>query len=231
MSVIENAIAYAERIAKDDSHGYDQINRWLNPDCDCSSYVISCFENGSGLKLREAGASYTGNMRKAFVKCGFECLTYKRGMTLIRGDVLLNEQHHTALYIGDGKIAQASINEKGKITGGQKGDQTGKEVAIGAFYEYGKGWQYVLRYKEEAKTTMIEMPIIKQGSMCNEVGTLQTLLKELGFKAKNGKDLTIDHDFGANTDFAVRLFQRTVDLTPDGIVGQKTWACLLKSNY
>ena len=31
-------------------------------------------------------------------------------------------------------IGHASINEKGKVTGGKKGDQTGKEVCIRTWY-------------------------------------------------------------------------------------------------
>ena len=43
MSVIDNAIAWARRIAADNIHGYDQANRW-GPDYDCSSFVISAFK-------------------------------------------------------------------------------------------------------------------------------------------------------------------------------------------
>ncbi len=36
VSKIENAVARAEAIALDDTHGYDQIDRWGNPNYDCS---------------------------------------------------------------------------------------------------------------------------------------------------------------------------------------------------
>ena len=142
MSVIEKAIQWAVSIAADNSHGYDQIHRW-GPDYDCSSLAISAYR-AAGLELK--GATYTGNMRAAFIKDGFKSIPYKKGMSLFRGDVLLNEKHHTAIYIGDGKIVQASINEKGKITGGKTGDQTGGEIAVRSFYEYKYGWDYILRF-------------------------------------------------------------------------------------
>ena len=40
MGVIDNAVTRALEIAADDSHGYDQANRW-GADYDCSSLVIS----------------------------------------------------------------------------------------------------------------------------------------------------------------------------------------------
>lgn len=43
------------------------------------------------------------------------------------------------------KIAHASINENGKISGGKAGDQTGKEVCIRSWYN--KPWNVVIRFK------------------------------------------------------------------------------------
>ena len=47
MDVIESAAAYAQNIAADDSHGYDQACRW-GPDYDCSSLVIFRFQESRG---------------------------------------------------------------------------------------------------------------------------------------------------------------------------------------
>ena len=77
----------------------------------------------------------------------------------------------------------------------------------------------------------IEMTQIQSGSNCAEVGTLQALLNALGYVGKNGKALNTDHDFGGNTDYAVRNFQKSVGLNPDGIVGKKTWDKILKADY
>ena len=231
MNVIDKAINWAVSIANDNSHGYDQINRYLNPDVDCSSLVILSFET-AGVPVREAGATYTGNMRAAFVKCGFESIKYRKGMKLLRGDVLLNEKHHTALYLGDGKIVQASIGDKG-ATGNKGGDQTGKEVSVGKFYEYSKGWDYVLRYPTQGEVinVQVNMRQIQKGDICVEVGMLQTLLNKLGYKGSNGRPLTVDNDFGTNCDYAVKNFQKSKGLNPDGIVGAKTWDFIVKSNY
>ena len=44
-------------------------------------------------------------------------------------------------------IAHSSINENGKVSGGNAGDQTAKEVCIRTWYN--KPWSHVLRLKDE----------------------------------------------------------------------------------
>ncbi|KIR03470.1 hypothetical protein P261_02285 [Lachnospiraceae bacterium TWA4] len=156
MNKIENAVQYAINIAKDNKHGYDQKHRWGKPDFDCSGLVITALEE-SGIPAKQNGATYTGNMRKALLKCGFKEVKSKvnisTGKGMKRGDILLRVGHHVAFYIGDNKIVHASINEKGTTTGGKSGDQTGKEICTRSYYN-GK-WNSVLRYVEtnaEVKT-------------------------------------------------------------------------------
>ena len=43
-------------------------------------------------------------------------------------------------------IGSARINEKGTVSGGKAGDQTGREVSTQAYYMHSKGW-YCLRPK------------------------------------------------------------------------------------
>ena len=231
MTAIDKYIAYMTELVTNPKHGYDQIHRW-GPDYDCSSSIISSVQNGAGIPVKDKGATYTGNMRAAFKKCGFVDIPFKKGMTLVRGDILLNEIHHTAMYIGDNKVAQFSINEKGKTTGGASGDQTGRESSIGPYYVYSKGWDYVLRYQEkEVQTVDISMPVLQKGSQCAEVGTVQVLLNQLGYRGSNGRTLVVDHVYGSNCEYAVKNFQKSCGMNSDGICGQKTWNALLKANY
>ena len=103
--------------------GYSQSDRWnFNPsggNCDCSSLVIHC--------LREAGfdtgsATYTGNLSGELTKRGWTRLPANGNPQ--PGDILLNDVHHVAVYLGGGKLAQASISERGTAYG-KAGDQTG----------------------------------------------------------------------------------------------------------
>lgn len=148
MGKIENAVRQMETWANDNSHGYDQAYRWgQHGDYDCSSAVITAWEL-AGVPVKSRGATYTGNMYKVFTGLGFSDVTslcnLSTGAGLKRGDVLLNHVHHTAMYCGNGKEVEASINERGGATGGQPGDQTGKEFLIRAYRNY--PWNCVLRY-------------------------------------------------------------------------------------
>ena len=143
---IESAVQWMINLANDNTHGYDQAYRW-GPDYDCSSAVISAYQH-AGVPVKTNGATYTGNMRSVFLKTGFIDITQNinlsNGSGLLPGDVLLNYVHHTAMYIGNGNEAEASINEFGGVSGGQVGDQTGREILIRPYRNY--PWNCVLRY-------------------------------------------------------------------------------------
>lgn len=140
---IESAVSWAINIANDESHGYDQANR-QGPDYDCSSLVSNAWaQAGAGVNPNDA--TYT--MMDDYLANGF---TWHAGnpaaSELQRGDVLLNIQNHTAMYIGDNTIVEASVNEFGGITGGETGDQTGSEIRTYPFYSF--PWDGYLRYGE-----------------------------------------------------------------------------------
>ncbi len=240
MSKANGAVAWAVAIANNPAHGYDQTSRW-GPDYDCSSLVISAWES-VGVAVREAGASYTGNMRKAFLACGFKDVTKQvnlaTGAGMQPGDVLLNDAAHTAMVVQPGLIVAARINEHGQATGGQSGDQTGREICQQNYYNY--PWNCVLRYGGEiisapakpvvepvttpANTVTIELPILRQGMTGEIVKAMQGILIARGFSV--GPDRA-DGDFGYNTRQGVLNFQRSKHLTLDAIVGRDTWAALL----
>ena len=145
--IIDKAVKFMVDICNDDSHGYDQENRWGNPDYDCSSLVITAYTK-AGVNLKGNGATYTGDLKNVALKCGFTSFVpsnWNDTNELKKGDIILNEKNHVCMYIGNGKIAQASINEKGTVSGGQQGDQTGKEIYVRDYYVYKHGWDVVLR--------------------------------------------------------------------------------------
>ena len=144
--VIESAVNWAMAIAADDTHGYHK-GGWGDPDYDCAHFVISAFEQ-AGVQLKENGASYTGDLKQACLKCGFEVVDgWDKTTTagLERGDILLNEINHACLYIGGGQVVNASQDKDGDKTG----DTTGEEIRIQQFYQYKPGgWDLALRYIE-----------------------------------------------------------------------------------
>ena len=138
------------KACEDWSLGYDQNQRWNIYDggeCDCSSLVIwalkqACFDVGT--------ASYTGDMSSNLTKRGWVRIPYEGLWQVKAGDILLNDNYHTAAVIsGSGttaKLAQASIDERGKATGGAAGDQSGRETNTRQVYDYSHGWDCILRY-------------------------------------------------------------------------------------
>lgn len=67
---------------------------------------------------------------------------------------------------------------------------------------------------------------VKSGSKGEDVKTLQNRLKALGYKGKSGKELVADGFFGAETEYALKSFQKKTSLVTDGIAGPVTWTKL-----
>lgn len=147
-AVIDSAISNALAIANDDTHGYSQKTRWGNPNYDCSSFVITAWEN-AGIPVKENGAGYTGNMISGFTKTGkFVWIPGNPKVEdLLPGDVLLNPKVHTEMYIGDGKMIGAHGDRDGV-----NGDSSGKEINV---VKYSGGWEGILRYVGDSETTSV----------------------------------------------------------------------------
>ena len=153
----EVAARIMEHLCEHDAHGYTQGSRWGNGttesinvdgqdyyfpggDRDCSSAVISAYQ-AAGL---DVDATYTGNMRSAFLATG---LFEWHGMDFIaqRGDIYLNEGNHTAECTcpDPDLLAEFCIAENGGIYG-VEGDQTGFEAYVHGYYDY--PWDGILHF-------------------------------------------------------------------------------------
>lgn len=140
---VDKAVSFMEKVAKDNSHGYDQNYR-MGPDYDCSSLVSKAFnEAGFNIKL----GSTTRNLYEQLKAEGFKPCS----KPWKRGDVHLSVGHHVVVSTDANNIVHASINEKGTATGGRTGDQTGREICTRSYYEHPSGWDYHLRYTEPKK--------------------------------------------------------------------------------
>lgn len=86
------------------------------------------------------------------------------------------------------KVGSARIDENGKLTGGEAGDQTGNEVSIQSYYMHSKGW-YLLRPKEVSDANAIA-GAMQAACDNNNIGycqghrtTVITMLKKYGSMA------------------------------------------------
>ena len=124
--------------------GYDQSQRWnfyVGGEVDCSSLVLSLIKKAGG---QIGAATYTGNMSSQLTRLGW--VRVPNNGHPQPGDILLNDIHHTAIYLGGGLLAQASIDERGRASGGRTGNQ-GRETNIKRYYNY--PWNCYLRFDEK----------------------------------------------------------------------------------
>ena len=111
-------------IANDDSVGYslDANRRCMNPDVDCASFVFYALKE-TGYDL--AGYPFTTYvMDPILIRLGFERFDYNASI-LQEGDILLDIDQHTEVYIGDGMTVGAHWDYDGVA-----GDSSGREVNV-----------------------------------------------------------------------------------------------------
>lgn len=84
------------------------------------------------------------------------------------------------------RVGSARIDERGKVSGGKAGDQTGKEVSIQNWYLHKKGW-VVIRAKSQTMRTKIAQDMEYACNNSNigydqsQNSTLWNIVKPLGF--------------------------------------------------
>lgn len=124
---------------------------------------------------------------------------------------------HTGLYVG---------NETVRHCGGRKGQAVEEQLPGTPRWErFGiPPGLYTDKELRDAGIIVDEaknIPTIRRNSEGDLVEELQAVLN-----AKYGFSLDVDGSFGANTEAAVKAFQKSQGLTVDGIVGPKTWKAL-----
>lgn len=130
---VESAVQWA--ISMEGKASYSQSNRNLKvlngSSYDCSSFVITAFY-AAGI---DVNATYTGDMKAGFTALGWTWIpgSYFDSSELIRGDILLNEIHHTQMYIGNNQDVNCSSSKNSVIITVHNPDY------------WGTGWNGVLR--------------------------------------------------------------------------------------
>ena len=108
-------------------------------DYDCSELVRMCYRAVGVLPY--GSYMWTGNEVELLTAHGFAIRSLSSPQM---GDVLWREGH-TEMYLGNNMQGGARIDERGGITGPNRGDQTGGEVARSAYRQ--GSWAKLLRYE------------------------------------------------------------------------------------
>lgn len=186
MADLEAAVQNMVNMCNDNSYGY-RLGGWGPYDFDCASSIITALRNGG---FDTGSATYTGNMSAELCARGWTRLPM--GTELKRGDILLNEINHTALYVGNNQVAEFSSDYDGV-----SGDSSGKEASVHGYYDF--PWDCILRYP----ASTIKIPSAN-GYTSNGVWTGV-------FYTKEGDCVHVTRGFVEYVEFGV------IDLTPDVI--------------
>ena len=121
---------------------------------------------------------------------------------------------HCGIYIGNGKVVEST-------------PKWGNGVQITAlsdrdWLKHGKLPYVEYDVKVVENTVTIELFVLRKGSKCDQVKTLQRLLNAFGHS------LEVDGDFGSKTYSALIAYQKANKLEVDGICGINSWSSLLK---
>lgn len=152
--VIGDFINALVAMANNNKIGYNNLTKgyegyYGDPDLDCGYFVsrglqaAGLFDESTDQVFEpngDNGTSGFGIYNPALNEAGFVGYNYAGEDLLLPGDILINDGHHTEVYIGNGKLAGARDTDGHP----EPGDQTGTEVSVSNFYE--GGWDYVYSY-------------------------------------------------------------------------------------
>ena len=209
MPSISKAIAAMDKACRVWSVGYDQYQRWNiynGGETDCSALVIWALKQGG---FDTGSATYTGNLSANLTSRGWRRIAPDLGI-LQPGDILLNDTHHVCMVIsGHGRnaiIAQASIDERGRATGGRAGDQTGYETNERRAYQY---------HPDQSSSGSLGLQGIL-GTTADGIVSSQEVQNRGILKACTGGWQWVKHPEGSQL---ITKMQKIMKLDPDGIAG------------
>lgn len=165
---ISKMVAAAAAIDKAGT-GYDQHQRWTfydrkakkiipGKEGDCSS-VCGAIAALGGYPVNLDDPFYTGNFREKMVKAGFTAIRFT-GLSQLRAGDFVVGPGHVEFVPRPGRMFSASIDERGKISGGKAGDQAGREVLERPAYLRAKGWDWILRPPADPKPAPAPKPTV-----------------------------------------------------------------------
>ena len=135
--------------------------------------------------------------------------------------------HHVAVYVGGGRLAQASIDERGRASGGRAGDQTGHETNISAYYNY--PWNCYLRYPQATAAASSGRLVVDGLGGRATISRWQEIMgtpvdgvisgQVIPDGRTYGRPNLLCVTYGGQGSALIRAVQRVVGAVPDGLYG------------
>ena len=199
--------------AKKDKYYYAALygSKWINHYvADCSGLFVWAFKQLSGKIAHSSNSIYKnyctvkGQLSKGKRTDGQEL---RPATAVFTGTA--DSHGHIGLYIGDGRVIEAS----------------GTQVGVIESKVTDKKWTYWGELKSVSYdgAEPSGKPTIRKGDRGPYVALAQTELIQQGYSCGNKG---ADGIFGNDTLAAVKAFQQANGLDPDGVVGPLTWAAL-----
>lgn len=80
----------------------------------------------------------------------------------------------------------------------------------------------------KVETVAVSLPVLKRGGgESHQVKRVQLCLNQMGYTGADDKALTVDGDFGANTEAAIKKLQKAHGIAASGAMTAQTWRALL----
>ena len=206
---------------------YNTLPGFINPAYWCAAFVCWCFYTAFGA-IEGKKVCFIFSQSCETIRAKFKAMNSYYSSPKA-GDLIFfsGSRHSGANHIGivtkveNGKV----YTIEGNTSGGSSvvdngGGVASKSYALtnGRILGYGRP-----NYDAESGDfDMSSLPSIKYGSNGAHVKTLQAVLK-----AKYGKNLSVDGDFGNNTTKQLKVVQKQLGLSQDGVCGPKTWTKVL----
>ena len=182
----------------------------------CNPFVGAAWAHGGcvpkAIALCRKGSSWSFEKGGGYDTCSlFKKLGHPAKSKLKKGDVLCRSTH-IALYIGNGKIAEAGSGDDNKKGSAKWNSSIRITTLTDSNY---KKFPRVYRFNSSVNTTMA----IRHGEVSERVRNTQKFLNWYF-----GVSITVDGLFGDITLKYVKAFQKKEGLTVDGVIGEQTIA-------
>ena len=187
-------------------------------------------------KLWHVGASSGFRYKHPYARntntIGIECATFSQGGKWYFTEATQEACAHLAAWImAENNIPMENLLRHGDITTKHCPSPYIDNPGDGSNWTWEQFKAKVKSYLEGAEGVrkgvyMVEFKNVHKGVNGADALTLQRLLHVLGYKGADGQELKLDGDFGTNSEFALKEFQKARGLTVDGDCGPNTWAKL-----